>query len=105
MWRYWPGLLMLGRVSVNAETYYVDSAKGDDANAGTRAAQPWRSLEAVNGRELAPGDEVRFVAGGVWRGTLAPRGRGAAGRPVVLGRYGDGARPRVDGTGEDAVRL
>jgi len=105
MWRYLPGILVLATVSVNAETYYVDSARGDDANAGTRAAQPWRSLEAVNGRELAPGDEVRFVAGGVWRGSLSPRGSGAAGRPVILGRYGHGARPRIEGTDEDAVRL
>ena len=105
MWRYLSAILMLAATSLSAETYYVDSARGDDANAGTRAAQAWRSLEAVNGRELAPGDEVRFVAGGVWRGTLAPRGRGAAGRPVLLGRYGDGARPRIEGTDEDAVRL
>lgn len=105
MWRYLSGILMLATASLNAETYYVDSARGDDANSGTRAEQPWRSLEAVNGRELAPGDEVRFAADGVWRGTLAPRGRGAASRPVLLGRYGDGARPRIEGTGEDAVRL
>ena len=91
MWRYLPGILVLATVSVNAETFYVDSAKGDDANAGTRAAEPWRSLDAVNGRDLAPRDEVRFVAGGVWRGMLAPRGSGAAGRPVILGRYGTGA--------------
>ena len=97
MWRYLSGILMLATASVSAETYHVDSAKGDDANPGTRVAKPWRSLEAVNGRELAPGDEVRFVAGGVWRGRLAPRGSGAPGRPVLLGRYGDGARPRIEG--------
>jgi hypothetical protein len=105
MWRLLPGIVLLAGASAQAETYYVDAANGDDARAGTAAVQAWRSLEPVNAVELRAGDEVRFVAGGVWRGSLAPRGGGAAGKPVVIGAYGTGPRPRIEATGEDAVRL
>jgi hypothetical protein len=98
-------LMVLTAAGVQGATYYVDSAGGHDSNPGTSASQPWRTLEAVNKALLRPGDAVRFRAGGVWRGELAPEGRGAAGRPVVIGVYGSGARPRIEGTGEDAVRL
>lgn len=88
-----------------AETFYVDSTKGDDSHSGKSPAQAWRTLAAVNAGELKPGDEVRFVAGSVWQGTLAPSGRGETGKPVLLTAYGSGPRPRIDGVEEDAVRL
>ena len=105
MWRHLTEIILLAAVSAQAETYYADPQKGDDARAGTAAEVAWRSLERVNGVTLRPGDEVRFLAGGVWRGTLAPGGRGEAGKPVIIGAYGSGPRPRIEGTEEDAVRL
>ena len=105
MWRLLAGILFLVAASAQAETYYVDSGKGDDTRAGTAPDRAWQSLDRVNDVDLRPGDEVRFVAGGVWRGTLAPRGAGAPGRAVVIGVHGAGPRPRVEGTGADAVRL
>jgi hypothetical protein len=105
MWRLLSGIVLLAGASAHAETYYVDSGNGDDARAGTSAAQAWRSLQPVNAVELRPGDEVRFLAGGVWRGTLAPRGRGEAAKPVIIGVSGTGPRPRIEGTDADAVRL
>jgi len=94
-------------VSMAAATYYVDAVSGSDANSGLSAAQSWRTLEAVNRVVLAPGDAVLFHAGQAWNGTLAPKGRGAAGRPIRIGRYGEGAMPRIEGDGkqEDAVLL
>jgi hypothetical protein len=105
MWHLLAAVLLLAGASAGAETYYVDAAEGDDARAGTAPEQAWRSLEKVNAAELQPGDEVRLVAGGVWRGTLAPRGAGAPGRPVVIGPHGTGARPRIEGTETDAGRI
>ncbi len=39
-----------------SRTYYVDSAAGNDANAGTRANAPWRTLDKVNAATFQPGD-------------------------------------------------
>lgn len=105
MWRFVLGVLLSACLSVKAETYYVDSVKGDDVNVGTAMEKPWRSLDRANAINLAPGDELRFVAGGVWSGTLAPKGAGEPGKALLIGTYGNGPRPRIEGTGEDAVRL
>jgi hypothetical protein len=85
----------------------VDSASGSDANAGTAMSKPWKTLEKVNGSELEAGDRVLFKSGSVWQGQLAPKSSGAEGAPIVIGRYGRGARPRIDAGGQvdDAIRL
>lgn len=104
----WPVILVLSLVfslSLPGATYFVDSANGDDTHPGTSLAQAWRSLDRVNRTALGPGDEVRFVSGGEWRGTLAPQGHGAPGKPVVLRATGPGPRPRIVGQSEDAILL
>jgi hypothetical protein len=54
----------------------------------------------VNGTVLAPGDSVLFRAGTRYGGQLRPRGSGRKGRPIAIGSYGRGPRPRIDGNGE-----
>ena len=101
-------ILLLAAVSaLEAATYYVDSAKGDDGNSGTAAGRPWKSLAKVNATEFRPGDRILFKSGSAWLGQLAPRSSGAAGAPIILDRYGKGPQPRIDGGGkvEDAVKL
>ena len=94
-------LLALAPASAGlAETYYVDSRRGDDAAAGTTDATAWRTLDRVHEQALSPGDEVRFAAGSSYDGQLAPSSSGAAGKPIVFGSYGDGPKPRIDGHGE-----
>lgn len=46
-------------------TYYVSSAHGDDANAGTSENAPWKSLTKVNdiASDLGPGDSVLLEYG------------------------------------------
>lgn len=99
------GLIVFAGMCAQGATYYVDSQHGRDANPGTSPERAWQTLEAVNKAMLRTGDQVRFRAGSVWRGTLAPQGFGAAGKPVVLTVFGAGARPRIEGVEEDAVRL
>jgi hypothetical protein len=70
-------------VSASAATYFVDPAKGDDANAGTSEKTSWRSLAKVNSLKLAPGDTV-VIAPGNHEETLAPAGEGTAETPVVI---------------------
>ncbi|GIO13184.1 hypothetical protein J19TS2_27390 [Cohnella xylanilytica] len=83
--------------------YYVDSASGDDSNAGTSPEAAWRTLDKVNASVFEPGDSILFKAGGVWNGTLSPQGSGAAGHPIRIDRYGDGNKPLIAGGGAEAA--
>ncbi|NGY65287.1 right-handed parallel beta-helix repeat-containing protein [Lentzea sp. NEAU-D13] len=86
--------------------YYV-SATGDDSNAGTSPRKAWRSLEKVNATTFKPGERILLRSGDSWTGRLWPKGSGAAGRPVVVNRFGMGHKPRIVGGGQvgEAVRL
>lgn len=78
-------------------TYYVDPVAGVDSNSGTSASTPFRTLARVNTIALLPGDTILLKAGAVWRGeALDLRGSGAPGRPIVIDRYGTGAKPQID---------
>jgi len=106
-----PILLAAGtlacQAACQAATYYVDSAKGADANSGTEDRAPWKTLEKVNASRFQPGDRILLKSGSAWQGQLAPASSGADGAPLVIDRYGKGPRPRIDGAGQvqDAVRL
>jgi len=62
---------------VEAATYYVDSAGGNDANSGTATNSAWQTLAKVNGTTFQSGDFILFKTGGSWIGTLNPQGAGA----------------------------
>jgi hypothetical protein len=84
-------------------TYYVDSKSGDDKNSGASPRSAWRSVAAVNARIFKPGDRILLKSGCAWTGVLAPQGNGEPGRPVVIDRYGDGAKPKIHGEGATAA--
>jgi Right handed beta helix region len=88
-------------------TYYIDSTAGDDSAPGTAAETPWKSLEKVNATTFHPGDRILLKSGAVWRGQLWPKGSGLEARPITLGMYGGGVKPRIDtdGLADDAVLL
>lgn len=83
--------------TLGAREFFVDSAKGNDANAGTSPAEAWQSLGQVNAADLKPGDTVRFACGGEWRGTLLPKS-GSDGAPVTYTSYGTGEKPALLGS-------
>ena len=89
-------MTMSGLVA-SAASYYVDSSGGNDGNDGLKPESAWQSLVRVNGAALAPGDEVLFKRGGLWRGVLAPRS-GEPGKPVRYAEYGDGPLPILQGS-------
>ena len=95
-------MLMIGLTSMAsaATTYYVDDSTGSDANPGTRMSTPIKSLEKANSIKLGPGDKLLFKAGSRYTGQLKPTGRGAKGRPILIGMYGRGDKPRFDGEGK-----
>ena len=80
-------------------TYYVDSANGDDANTGTLVGKPWKTLDKVNSMTFQPGDKLLFKAGGVWNGQLRLHGSGEEGKPIIIDMYGIGNKPIINGQG------
>ncbi|MFC8304048.1 right-handed parallel beta-helix repeat-containing protein [Specibacter sp. NPDC057265] len=88
--------------STTATTYYIDSAAGSDTNVGTSPELPWRSLAKAN-RNFHPGDKILLKRGSVFDGEAAVlqfTGSGTAQEPIMVGAFGDGARPRLNGAGE-----
>ncbi len=79
-------------------TYYL-SPDGCDDNPGTAPNKAWLSLAKANSITFQPGDQLMFRAGGRWNGQLKPQGSGTKGNPITIGRYGEGAKPRLDGEG------
>jgi hypothetical protein len=78
--------------------FYVDCSRAL-AGDGT-AARPWRSLEDVAAHgAFDPGDSLLLRRGTVCTGRLAPTGSGTNGDPIVLGAFGSGPRPVVQGGG------
>jgi hypothetical protein len=96
------------RASASAPTtYYIDAASGDDSYAGIAPDQAWKSLAKLNATIFQPGDTILLRAGDVWADQLWPKGSGEKDHPIRLGKYGEGAKPAIQGRGlvEDAVLL
>lgn len=85
---------------VKAEVYHIDATNGNDSQSGTTPEKAWRSLQKANTTELKPGDKLLFKAGEHWTGQLKPKGSGDKKARIVIGRYGTGKLPRIDGKGE-----
>ncbi|MBN1527817.1 MAG: right-handed parallel beta-helix repeat-containing protein [Thermoleophilaceae bacterium] len=69
---------------------------------------PWRpfnSLAQASAVRLRPGSRLLLRRGTSCTGLLAPTGSGSAWRPAVIGAYGRGPLPHVEGAAEDAVLL
>ena len=93
-------------VAVTAEeaagtTYYIDAANGDDANAGTSENAAWKSFANVDDLTLEAGDSVLLKAGCTWNNEklFIKNAKGTQENPVVLGKYGEGANPVINGNG------
>ncbi|WP_164863442.1 carboxypeptidase regulatory-like domain-containing protein [Agromyces sp. LHK192] len=102
------GFGALPAVAATGTTYYVDSVDGDDSADGTSTSSAWRSLDQVNEADLEPGDEILLRRGATWTGEqLSPSSSGEEGSPILVGAYGDGAKPKIETNGAhaDAVRL
>jgi hypothetical protein len=82
--------------ALRAETYYVDATNGDDRNAGLAQTAAWKSLARVRDFPLRPGDQVRLMAGSVWREPLVISRSGRRNASITVSTEGVGARPRID---------
>jgi hypothetical protein len=91
----------------NGRAYYIDSARGNDNNSGSKPHSAWKTLAKVNATTFVAGDRILFKAGDLWTGQLWPKGSGTAEHPIVIDKYGVKGRPVINAAGnaEDAVRL
>jgi hypothetical protein len=106
IWNCLMSLLFIGPlvVDVEAATYYVDSAGGNDGNSGTATNAAWQTLTKVNGTTFSAGDNILFRTGGSWTGTLSPLGSGATNNPIIISSYGTNpAMPLINGNGNVAA--
>ena len=96
--------LLAFALPANAASYYIDSEGGNDSNTGFSPAQAWKTLDAVNGKSFQPGNQILFKAGTRYTGQLALKGSGAMigdkAQPIIVGMYGQGPKPRIDGQGQ-----
>ncbi|MEV7722121.1 alpha-L-fucosidase [Streptomyces sp. NPDC088184] len=88
----------------NRETQYVDCSADASVQTGS-SAFPWQSLDRVNGLALRTGSRILLKRGTRCTGTLAPNGSGRPGKPLVIGAYGTGAKPVIDGGGNAETLL
>jgi hypothetical protein len=93
------GNVQLRLSGIVTTTYYVDDVNGNDSNNGTSTATAWKTLTKVNATTFTAGNQILFKAGGTWTGQLHPLGSGTSGSPIVIGRYGTGSRPVINGAG------
>ena len=104
----WRALLALAfavapAASAQASTRYVDCS-AHRAGDGS-LARPFESLARASAFRLSPGARLLLRRGTSCTGLLAPQGSGSARRPALIGAYGRGPAPHVEGAAEDAVLL
>ena len=98
-------------------TYYVSSSTGNDDNDGLSTAKPWKTIAKVNASTslYKPGTSILLMRGDTFRDdyvrilneinagpTTTPENTplavaGTAAQPIILGAYGTGANPILDG--------
>jgi hypothetical protein len=95
-------MVMMSASALRATDYYVNSATGNDANAGTSADLSFKSISKVNGLALKAGDRVLFAAGQCFVGELRLIGlQGSPLQPIVIDRYpAGGSNFIIDAKGE-----
>jgi hypothetical protein len=102
-------LLVSSQVPASAEIFYVDGESGDDSRSGMGAEQAWKTLSRVNQQIFLPGDRILFKAGTRCVGQLKPQGSGTSAngesKPITIGMYGRGSKPRIDADGKYADAL
>jgi hypothetical protein len=81
-----------------AGNFYLSSSEGDDSNDGRSISTPFKSLERISSVGLGPGDSVLFKRGDSFTGQLLLNGSGSMDTLIVVGAYGSGEKPILDGS-------
>ncbi len=93
--------IVSGDETIAAASYYIDAKDGNDSNAGTSESAAWKTFANLKRTKFTAGDKILLKAGCIWNDQKLEI-TGAVGtkeNPVVLGKYGDGANPIINGNG------
>ncbi|UCE40738.1 MAG: PKD domain-containing protein [Candidatus Aminicenantes bacterium] len=93
-------LLFLIPIILTAEDYYVDASNGNDANNGLSPSSAWRSIGKVNNSWsfIRPGDRILLKRGERFTDSaLNIRKGGTLSNPIIIGAFGSGTKPIIDG--------
>lgn len=93
-----PCLLIV--VQTFATDYFIDAIIGKDSGNGKSKSTAWQTLTNINKTTFLPGDRILFRAGQSWNGTIKPQGSGTPGKPITIGKYGNGKNPALNGDGK-----
>lgn len=94
------GLVLTAVPALAGAAYYVAPASsgGSDSNNGTSPSTPWATIAKVNSTVTTTGADVYFMRGGSWTGVgLTVDWAGTAQDRVIIGAYGEGAAPVLNG--------
>ena len=97
-----------GAEAASGTTYYVDSKKGKDSNAGTSESEAFQTLDKVNELDLNPGDTILLKKGSVFEDQalkFTKEDSGTAEAPVKVSTYGEGDRPQINTNGHGLWEL
>lgn len=93
----------LAAATADASRFHLDCSRPSPGDGSP--ASPLNTLGAANAIPLPPGASLLLKRGTECEGELAPAGGGSTVAPVRIGAYGEGADPKVIGTGRNAVAL
>jgi Right handed beta helix region len=85
--------------AAGGRTFYLSPA-GSDANNGTDAAHPFKSLERVSDGFLQPGDTVLLQRGATFSGKLGLWASGTSSQRITVASYGAASTPKPVITGD-----
>ena len=90
-------LVLAVLTAAHGGTFYVDCAAGNDAHDGLSPSSAFGTLAAISSRTFAPGDQILLNRGTTCKGIFSALGSGTPTAPIVLGAYGSGAAPIING--------
>ena len=96
---------MGGYVRRDPRAIYVDADKGNDKNSGFSADSAIKTIYELGKCHVQPGDKILLKAGGSYSGQLKLVASGSDANPILVDKYGSGAKPKVVGKGDYAVDI
>jgi hypothetical protein len=89
-----------GFVFANPVNYFIDSVGGSNTNSGTTINTPWQDLSQLYNLTVSPSSTINLKSGSVWTGQqLKFLGSGVTAGPIIVDKYGSGAKPILNGNG------
>ncbi|GHV57334.1 hypothetical protein FACS1894182_05900 [Bacteroidia bacterium] len=87
------------------QTYYLDAENGNDNNPGKTPAAAWKTIARANKIFYKGGDSLLFKRGGRFNGALFVKYLPVNENQLLIGSYGKGDLPVLDGEGKEICVL